>query len=219
MIEIKKKKAPRELIEYRRTENAAYGNMPTELKQNVLESLMKEQGYLCAYCMSKIPQEKKSPPVTIEHWEAQSNTSADKALDYRNMLAVCNGNRGCGDKKNTTCDTHRGNTPLIINPLKPSTLRCIQYKSNGIIFSEDSDIDNDLNKTLNLNCSQSGLVENRQKALQTMLTKIKNKTGTSDFIRYCEKELENFQSQTQKTPYVGILIWWLKKRIRRGRSL
>lgn len=219
MIEIKKRKEPRDLIKHRKTANATYDNMPTELKHKVLKSLVEEQGYLCAYCMCKIPQEKQLFPATIEHWEAQSDTSTDKALDYRNMLAVCNGNRGCGYKDGMTCDAHRGNTPLIINPLNPSTLLSIQYKSDGTIFSENSDIDNDLNKTLNLNCSQSGLVENRRKALQTMLTKIKNKAGTSDFIRYCEKELENFQSQTQKTPYVGILIWWLKKRISRGRSL
>lgn len=190
--------------------------MPREVHEAVLESLMKEQGYLCAYCMCKIPQTGKMPSATIEHWEPQSKTSEDKALDYRNMLAVCNGNRGCGKKEYMTCDARRGNTPLTVNPLNALTLSSIQYKADGTIFSNDPDINKDLNEILNLNCSQVGLVENRRRALQTMLKELRKKRPTGAIPLTCERLLEKYQSQTRKTSYLGILIWWIQKHMSKG---
>ena len=213
MIKIKKGKEPPELIAYRKKKYAAYDNMPRDVHDAVLKNLMQEQGYLCAYCMCKIPQTGKTPSVTIEHWDPQSKTSEVKALDYRNMLAVCNGNRGCGKKEYMTCDAKRGNTPLTVHPLNPLTLSSIQYKADGTIFSNEPDINKDLNETLNLNCAQVGLTENRRSALQTMLDELHKKRPTGDIHLTCERLLEKYQNQTRKTPYSGILIWWLQKHI------
>ena len=55
MIEIKKEQEPSELITHRKTAYATYENMPVETHQAVLNSLMHEQGFLCAYCMRRIP--------------------------------------------------------------------------------------------------------------------------------------------------------------------
>lgn len=216
MIEIKKGKEPPELIAYRKTEYATYDNMPKEVHDAVLKSLIQEQGNLCAYCMCRIPQEKKKPSATIEHWKPQSKTSNDMALNYRNMLAVCSGNRGCGSEKDMTCDAKRGNTPLTVNPLKASTLLSISYQSDGTIFSSDSNINADLNTTLNLNCSSVGLVENRRVALQTMQKELSKKHSKGDIKLACSRMLEKYQTQTPKTPYLGILIWWLQKHISKG---
>lgn len=211
MVEIKKGKEPPVLIAYRKTPYATYDGMPKDIHDAVLESLMKEQGYLCAYCMCRIPQNEKSPSATIEHWDPQSKTSIDKALDYRNMFAVCNGNRGCGAKKYMTCDARRGDDSLTVNPLNPLTISKIEYKSNGIVFSTDPDINNDLNDTLNLNCVAVGLVENRRQALQTMLNGLKKKHPNGDIHLTCIRLLEMYQSKPQKTPYSGIIIQWLQK--------
>lgn len=216
MIEIKKGKEPPELIAYRKKPYATYDNMPKDVHDAVLDSLMEEQGYLCAYCMRKIPQKDRMPSVTIEHWDPQSKTSSDKALDYRNMFAVCNGNRGCGIEKHMTCDAKRGNTPLTVHPLNRLTLSSIQYKSDGSIFSCEPNINTDLDETLNLNCSQVGLVESRRKALQAMQKEIRRRHPKGDITSTCLKLLQKYQSETKKTPYLGILIWWLQKRIRRG---
>ena len=216
MIEIKKGKEPPELIAYRKTEYATYGNMPKEVHDAVLKSLIQEQGNLCAYCMCRIPQEKKKPSATIEHWNPQSKTSNNTALDYRNMLAVCSGNRGCRSKKDMTCDAKRGNTSLTVNPLNASTLSSISYKSDGTIFSPNLNINSDLDITLNLNCSCVGLVENRLRALQTMLRELKKKHPKGDITLTCSRMLEKYQSQTPKTPYLGILMWWLQKHMSKG---
>lgn len=218
MVEIKKGKEPPALIAYRKTQYATYDGMPKNVHDAVLESLMQEQGYLCAYCMCRIPQKGKSPAATIEHWDPQSKTSNDKALDYRNMLAVCNGNQGCGSDKFTTCDTKRGNTPITVHPLRPATLSGIQYKSDGTIYSSDPNINKDLDETLNLNCTQVGLVESRRRALQTMLNELNKRRPTGDITLTCLRLLEKYQTQTRKTPYVGILIWWLQRHIIKGRG-
>lgn len=215
MIAIKKGKEPPALIAYRKTKYATYDDMPKAVHDAVLDSLMQEQGYLCAYCMRRIPQKGKTPSATIEHWDPQSKTCTDKALDYRNMLAVCNGNRGCGSKEYMTCDAKRGNTPLTVYPLNPLTLSSIQYKSDGRIFSPNSDINTDLDVTLNLNCSQVGLVESRRRALQALQSKLKKKYPTGDIALPCLKLLQMYRSQPTKTPYLGILIWWLQKHIRK----
>ena len=48
MIEIKKSKEPKELLTYRLQEYSSYGDMPHDIKEIVISSLMEEQGHLCA---------------------------------------------------------------------------------------------------------------------------------------------------------------------------
>ena len=218
MIEIKKGKEPHELLSYRKKAGANYDDM--DCKQTVLESLMREQGYLCAYCMRRIPEERELPvgvkPATIEHWEAQSKTGEDKRLDYSNMLAVCAGNRGCGDKKNMTCDAKRGNAVLTVDPRKPETVSQISYRSNGIIFSDNPDIDRDLNETLGLNNMAVSLPQSRKSALDALLKNIRDTHSKGDIRPYCEKLLNALMQQERKTPYVGIQIYWLRNHIKKG---
>ena len=71
------------------------------------------------------------------------------------MLAVCCGNRDAGSINDKTCDARRGSLPLEEQSMKKvdvfngSTLSSIAYRSDGTIFSEDPDVDEDLNKRLN----------------------------------------------------------------------
>ena len=224
MIEIKKLREPKRLEQYRQKPGATYADMDKDeenkdLKKEVLESLMFEQGHLCAYCMRRIPEKRKFPlgvqPVTIEHWYPQNpETKEDigQGLDYRNMFAVCAGNRGCGDKRNLTCDAKRGNTELKVNPSKANTLIGISYKANGEIYSTDAAINEDLNKRLNLNCQAVSLPQSRKAALNGLLKDIKKQHATGDIKIYCKRRLEELkQPQEYKVPYIGILIDWLEK--------
>lgn len=118
MIEIKKGKEPNKLLRYRQQDGASYEQMDKDVKDELLDKLLKEQGHICAYCMKKIPESRELPigvaPVTIEHWlPRHPENSEDKGqdLNYRNMFAVCSGNRGCGCRERMTCDAHRGNEP------------------------------------------------------------------------------------------------------------
>ena len=216
MIEIKKGRKPSSLLWYRQQRGASYEAMDKEVKEELLQTLLQEQGHLCAYCMKKIPEKRGTPPVTIEHWLPRNPDNAidlGQGLDYRNMLAVCSGNRGCGDKRAMTCDAHRGNEPLKVNPCEVNTLRGITYTSAGRIRSSDPDIDDDLNRKLNLNCERFSLPENRKQVLQALFADIKRHHATGDISLYCKRKLEQIrEAGDPKMPYVGILIWWLEKK-------
>lgn len=225
MIGIRKKKEPHELAAYRQLPDATYQDMhgaPTGKKnadgsmetvyEAVLNKLIEEQGHLCAYCMRRIPEKRGWPRATIEHIVPQSESDCLKALDYRNMLAVCSGNRTAESDNDKTCDARRKNRNLDLNPLKPETLNGIKYERDGTIFSDDRSINDQLNDVLNLNCKSLQLADCRKGALQTLLKEIKKRYPTGDIREYCQKQLKIYEEHIQyKTPYVGILIDWLEK--------
>lgn len=223
MIKIKKSREPRKLEQYRQTPGATYAGMDNDLKQVIIESLLKEQGHLCAYCMRRIPEKRRLPlgvhPVTIEHWKPQNPKNGEdvgQGLDYRNMFVVCAGNRGCGNKNNLTCDAKRGNKELKVNPCKEETLSGIHYRANGEIYSTDAEIDEDLNKNLNLNCQAISLPQSRKRALEELIFNIQKQHATGDINTYCKRKLDSLnQSQEVKIPYVGIMIDWLEKKIQK----
>ncbi len=223
MIKIEKGREPKELVEYRRKSGASYEGIDRSVKEKVLESLMKEQGHLCAYCMRRIPEKRRLPdgvsPATIEHWFPQNPEDKEdhgQGLDYRNMLAVCAGNRGCKTEKNLTCDARRKNSAIKVNPCNPDTLKGIFYEATGRIRSVDPAIDEDLDKRLNLNCEAISLPEIRKKVLEELLFDIRKKhpNAGSDIRSYCKRRLKKFSEQKEyKEPYVGILIAWLEKHV------
>lgn len=148
MIEIKKGREPDKLLRYRQQPDASYEQMDKKVKDELLERLLQEQGHICAYCMKRIPESRKLPtgvaPVTIEHWyprNPESKEDIGQGLNYRNMFAVCSGNRGCGNRELMTCDARRGNDSIKVNPCDAETLRGITYTSSGIIKSSDPDVD------------------------------------------------------------------------------
>ena len=147
MIEIKKGREPVKLLRYRQQDGASYEQMDKEVKEELLEKLLEEQGHICAYCMRRIPERRALPTsvasVTIEHWfprNPESKEDIGQDLNYRNMFAVCSGNRGCGNKEGLTCDARRGNEPIKVNPCDADTLRGITYMSSGRIQSSMKDL-------------------------------------------------------------------------------
>lgn len=221
MIEIKKGREPDKLLWYRQQKDASYEQMDKDVKEELLEKLLQEQGHLCAYCMRRIPEKRKLPtgvaPVTIEHRYPRNpddKENVGQGLDYRNMFAVCSGNRGCGNIEGMTCDASRGNTKIKVNPCDASTLRGITYTSSGRIQSSDPEIDEDLDKKLNLNCDEISLPENRKQVLQALIDDVKKNHSTGDISLYCRRRLEQIKEKNDpKLPFAGIMIWWLSKHI------
>lgn len=219
MIEIKKGREPDKLLWYRQQDDVSYEEMDKEVKEELLEALLGEQGHICAYCMRRIPEKRALPvgvtPVTIEHWfprKPESKEDVGQGLDYRNMFAVCSGNRGCGNREGLTCDARRGNEPIKVNPCDAGTLRGITYTSTGRIQSSDPEIDEDINERLNLNSEMISLPENRKQVLQALIDDVRKNHGKGDISSYCRKKLEQIRSAGDpKMPYAGIMIWWLEK--------
>lgn len=129
---------PQSLKTYRSTPNATYDDCN---KADIRLALLKEQGFICAYCMKRISDkmDKRGNPITrIEHYTAQS-TEESLRLNYLNMLGVCNGNEG-NPRRLLHCDQSRGNILLTINPCEARCETLVKFRPDGEIYSDDETI-------------------------------------------------------------------------------
>jgi len=143
---------PKSLIKYRKTtQNATYKGF-SDTDGLLKKALLKEQGYLCGYCMKRLLDEKD---CSVEHYISQirhpdskykQKKHKEKSLVYNNMIAVC-----LNDGEH--CDKSRGNIPFkILNPHNNSCENYIKYTKQGKIKSRENEkVDFDLD-TLKLNC-------------------------------------------------------------------
>lgn len=220
MIYIHKSQEPRLLTEYKYKVGASYEEMDSEPKTATQDQLLRDQGYLCAYCMRRINDRSE---MRIEHWYPRNPDHDEydrlRALDYNNMLAVCYGNEKAGlGEAFTTCDVHRHNDEIYINPCMIERIDQILYKSNGIIYSGNQCIQKDLQLTLNLNCEHVSLPQNRKAALDSLKQKMKRETAgmnNDKFKSYCQKIYRGISTADRKMPFVGILLVYLRDKIDR----
>lgn len=196
-------------------------------KDEIRRSLLEEQHYLCAYCMRRI--EDNGLKTSIEHWYPLSKDK-DKALDYKNMLAVCDGGKnwtGTG-KKILCCDAFKSDTAeLTVSPLSKIQMDRISYGTDGFIKTvpEDIDIDNDLTTKLQLNGlwksgkfiadTSTGIVKARRDVYlqyKKFIRKLDNEGRcTSVNVQKKIAEIENAQHRVE---YAGVLLFFLKKKYR-----
>ena len=154
----------------------------------------------------------RHPHGEIEH-------DKKSTLDFKWMLGVCYGNSLTKGVKHddTTCDAHRGNTELAVNPFDEQSIRKIKYRSDGSIYSDDEEINKDVTETLNLNCEAVSLPATRKKVLQEEQCRIMRKCkGKSQevFIRELERTYESLVRERNLTPYCGIIISWLENKLK-----
>lgn len=209
MILIKKGREPHSLTEHKKLPYASYDNRN---KDDIRASLLLEQGHLCAYCMRRITKDH----MKIEHWYPESKLDEIRRMEYSNMLGCCEGHKaGCAFKEDT-CDTHKEDTVITLNPTDRNHIAKIKYRTGtGEIYSDDPDIDHDLNVTLNLNCQKQYLKEDRKAVLDTLKNHLHKKGNLSraDW----EKILKMYNSvndQGQMKEYAGIAIWYINKKLK-----
>ena len=215
MILIQKNSEPDSLREHRNTPGADFDGLDkTELR----DSLLKEQGYLCAYCMKRIRQENK---VKIEHYKARNK---ENELLYQNLLAVCDGNETLafnGNKVNPqrfTCDTRKKEQELHINPQDKNDMETIFYDNQGKIYSQNPDYQKEIDDVLNLNDPYGYLISNRIAALEPLLKRIHDLKPGQDampLLRKVERYCYSKNDMQEYPEYVGILRWYVKRQIRR----
>lgn len=208
MIVIKKHSQPNSLIKYKKSEKyPTYETVPTDIKNDIKHQLIDEQGYICAYCMKRIQQDDTS---TIEHYIPRNGKygNPDEQLEYNNLLAVCDGNRG---SKNLTCDASKGSDLITVNPLNENSIQQIKYKSDGTIYSDNKKINHDLDVTLNLNYIT--IKSNRKSALDALKKKLINAKNTGNWSNIARKYYNQLKQSPIKSPYVGILLNYLEKHL------
>lgn len=221
MILVRRGKEPDSLLQYRKSNpEACYEELPSKPREDIRRQLWEEQNGLCAYCMCKI---KAPEDVRIEHYNARHPKSgtydAANTLDYKSMLGVCYGNslQPGVSEEDKTCDAHRGNIPLTVDPRDIYSIRKICYTSNGYITSTDTEIKKDVEETLNLNCKASSLPENRKNVLIQVKREIKKMCGNRNhdtYLAVLEKVYKRYTEQQRPIPYCGIVISWLEKQLR-----
>ncbi|GAM63330.1 hypothetical protein JCM19232_1477 [Vibrio ishigakensis] len=163
MYSIVKSIQPNSLVTYKNDPNASYENLPKNVKLDIKWSLLTEQGFVCAYCMTPIDENK----MRIEHWACQKEHE-DKELDYSNMLACCTGNENQRDEE-YICDKMKGNKSLRYSPAcygHRINERIYYEHGNGTIHSSVAEFDEQLRSVLNLNYHR--LVSNRKAALRAI---------------------------------------------------
>lgn len=102
MLYIRKGSEPASLTAYKKQSYVYFDGC---CKEDIRQNLLKEQGYLCAYCMRRI----HAGNMKIEHWYPEDKLSEIEKLDYKNMLGCCEGHIEGQKGKDDTCDTHKGN--------------------------------------------------------------------------------------------------------------
>ena len=164
MIRITKSEEPSSLAAYRRVKNATFKDMPNNVKDDLRQSLINEQGGLCCYCMRRVPAgDTKFPGMKIEHFKCQDHNKNDQ-LVYRNLFAACWGGELDKDELQHTCDTKKRNSDITtFNLLTTDFDRVIRYLEDGTIHATDEGIDEEMNSILNLN-NQS--LRNRRQAVR-----------------------------------------------------
>lgn len=218
------------LIAFKNDINGTYENIKKDLKEDLLISLLKEQGYICAYCMKKINQDNS----TIEHIIGQKykdgniDLGKENELKYENLLAVCLGN-SC---KELNCDKSRSKyqekRPLYVNPLENRIMTNIKFTNNGLIFYEDfieidkikefknhnshlesENIKYDIQKILNLNCND---LKEKRKVLIEALKKYTNNWSDKEKIR---KKLQIYELKynSEYEELCQVAIYFLSKKL------
>jgi len=222
MKQIIKDKEPRSLTEHR-AQGGFYYNLNRDELRN---SLLDEQGFICCYCMKRIPQklknedsEKHFPSCKIEHVKCQSK-NPELELNYQNLLVACNGNHGY-PKKMQTCDTFKRERNLSFNPADTdrNIEGFIRFKANGQIFSDDDTIDKELNNVLNLNTKdlkdvrEAFYIEIQKRIIQEG----KKRKGKEIQRKFYEKEKNKLLTMRNGKfePYCMVGVYLINKKLKK----
>lgn len=215
MIYIHKGSEPRSLVEHRCTPGADFDGLDkTELR----ECLLEEQGYLCAYCMKRIHDEKDTK---IEHYRARND---ENQLEYNNLLAVCYGNQTPAGsevrygKKRLTCDSMKGNQFLHINPQSQDDMSTIYYDNQGWMYSTNEVYQEDIKNVLNLNDPYGYLVGNRKAVIDAMMRSLrmtKTPQEAKELLLKWKRKYMSISNEEKYPEYLGVIRWYLSKQLRK----
>lgn len=132
---IKKHREPRRFAAWkadqRRSRRLSWNRFRPPLKAEVHRSLLREQGYICCYCESRVQVNDSH----IEHFRPRSGYP-DRALDYENLHCSClqelkpGQPKHCGHGKGSWFDER-----LLISPLQPDCERRFAFTPHGEIYA------------------------------------------------------------------------------------
>lgn len=189
------------LARHKRDSNPEFACLTKECKAALKESLLKEQGALCCYCMKRIFVD----TMRVEHWRCQERHPALQ-LEYDNLLAACAGRIGHLPDVQDICDVRKGNKDLKYNPAADDVERLLTYKKDGTIVSSDPEFEEQLHSVLNLNCAL--LQRNRQAVFDGFVSSVKKWT-----MAELRRRMETIVATNPE--YSGVTLFLLRKKLRK----
>lgn len=139
MKRIEKGAEPRLLSIWKQQDSMAHrprwNGVPAAIRESVHESLMREQGFICCYCESRISMDDSH----IEHFRPKTKFP-DRQLDYENLLCSCQQDpsrgepRHCGHRKGSWFDEK-----LLLSPLEEDCEDRFTFTANGDVFPRSNE--------------------------------------------------------------------------------
>lgn len=221
MRKINKGPEPQEWREYRTTPGVRYQSIPS-----LVDALLEEQGYICAYCERSIPHQDApgEEDHRIDHLSTQmlARQAGDNSdLDYDNMVICCPGNIA-NNRNYYHCDKAKGHMPLKISPLNAGMMGTIRYTPTGKIKSTDSQLDNELNEN-GLNLNNDFLLQHRQEAWLTVVEGLTKIGWTKKHVENVLNVWENRHTITSNGeirkvyyPFCSMICFMLRKKLASG---
>jgi len=144
-------------------QNLSYSNIPPQALAELRETLLREQGYVCAYTMMRIASSDKGH---IEHVQPRSRYP-ERDLEYGNMVYCAPGSDGAshefGAKLKDAFDATNRN---FVSPLRQTCETRLAYDSNGKVNAKSPN-DSASWKTIDvLNLNHAELVALRRAAIR-----------------------------------------------------
>ena len=107
-----------------------WNRVSAAIRKSIHESLMREQGFICCYCESRIAMDDSH----IEHFRPKTKFP-DRQLDYENLHCSCQRDlsrgepRHCGHRKGSWFDEK-----LLLSPLEADCEDRFRFTANGDVF-------------------------------------------------------------------------------------
>ncbi len=152
-------------------------------KKEMRVYLNNQQGYLCAYCMTRVDD---THHTRVEHLQSRKHHSA-LTFEYTNLLTVCNGEdeKPKGNDK-IYCDNSKGDKAILVTPFDADCETHFRFDAAGQIHPKSVEGEDTITK-LNLNIRK--LKHLRSEAIKDFLEV--NQPETEQDFDLLEQMLQN----------------------------
>ncbi len=185
---------------------ATYKNdLPERERRRLREELLKEQGYICCYCMGRLDIDSSH----VEHFRPKGRFPAED-MEYGNLLASC---QGIGEDPAEDHCGHRKDdwySPLMVSPASPEIEGMFRYGLDGTVYPSGRDEERRGAKEMidHLGLNSYYLVRNREDAIEASgffeedysadeirdLIEYYDNMDRGAYVPYCEAIVEAWRS-------------------------
>lgn len=202
---IAKQSPPENFIRYKNRPYANFEDLSKnqiEVKRNLKETLLLEQGHICCYCGQEISIDSS----IIEHLKSRSNYPKLQ-LDYDNLVCSCMGGkdrRAKNPQYPLYCDAHKGNEDIYIYPIECLCESKFEFDEDGNIYGSD---DNSRITIDILNLNNEKLRNKRKNAIDAYRYYEDSEINWSDELEYVANRVDD----SKYLPFCFVLHSYIRR--------